>query len=113
MPVADIFRAYMGTDDGPSRGRDGHYGALALGVLPPITFVGDVVPIVTGMAMSFVARGRDSVAAHLDRGRQHQDRRGARGDQFRRGAPSARHLPSSRTIRWRSALDDAAPPRRG
>ncbi|MGQ0714732.1 MAG: thiamine pyrophosphate-dependent dehydrogenase E1 component subunit alpha [Gemmatimonadaceae bacterium] len=61
MPVADIFRAYMGTEDGPSRGRDGHYGSLAHGVIPPISHVGDMVPIVTGIALSFSARGTDQV----------------------------------------------------
>ena len=62
MPIGDIFRAYMGTDDGPSRGRDGHYGAPALGVLPPISHVGDMVPVITGIALSFKVRGQDRVA---------------------------------------------------
>ncbi|HEX6535972.1 MAG TPA: thiamine pyrophosphate-dependent dehydrogenase E1 component subunit alpha [Gemmatimonadaceae bacterium] len=61
MPVADILRAYMGTADGPSRGRDGHYGDLSRGILPPISNIGDVVPVVTGIAMSFRLRGRDGV----------------------------------------------------
>ncbi len=62
MSIADIFRAYMGTDDGPSRGRDGHYGAPALGVIPPISHVGDMVPVVMGIALSFKLRGEDRVA---------------------------------------------------
>ena len=62
MPVADILRAYMGTMDGPSHGRDGHYGDMTHGVLPPISHVGDVVPVVTGIAMTFQARGTDRVA---------------------------------------------------
>lgn len=62
MPVADILRAYMGTADGPSRGRDGHYGDLSRGVLPPISHVGDIVPVVTGIAMSLRMRGSDAVA---------------------------------------------------
>jgi TPP-dependent pyruvate/acetoin dehydrogenase alpha subunit len=62
MPVADIFRAYMGTSDGPSRGRDGHYGSLSHGVIAPISHVGDMVPIVTGIALSFAIRGTDQVA---------------------------------------------------
>ena len=48
MPVADMLRAYMGTSDGPSGGRDGHYGNLALGILAPISHVGDVVPVAAG-----------------------------------------------------------------
>ncbi len=62
MSVADMLRAYMGTMDGPARGRDGHYGDMANGVLAPISHVGDVVPVVAGIAMSFLARGSDRVA---------------------------------------------------
>ena len=62
MSVADILRAYMGTVDGPARGRDGHYGDLANGVLAPISHVGDGVPVVAGIAMSFQSRGTDRVA---------------------------------------------------
>jgi TPP-dependent pyruvate/acetoin dehydrogenase alpha subunit len=62
MPVADIFRAYLGTADGPSGGRDGHYGSLTHGVIAPISHVGDMVPIVTGVALSFAARGTGQVA---------------------------------------------------
>jgi TPP-dependent pyruvate/acetoin dehydrogenase alpha subunit len=62
MPVADVFRAYMGTGDGPTRGRDGHYGSLAHGVVAPISHVGDMVPIVTGIALSFTVRRTGQVA---------------------------------------------------
>jgi TPP-dependent pyruvate/acetoin dehydrogenase alpha subunit len=62
MPVADIFRAYMGTADGPTRGRDGHYGSLEHGVIAPISHVGDMVPIVTGIALAFAIRGTGQVA---------------------------------------------------
>ncbi|HEY9448534.1 MAG TPA: thiamine pyrophosphate-dependent dehydrogenase E1 component subunit alpha [Gemmatimonadaceae bacterium] len=61
MPVADMLRAYMGTSDGPSGGRDGHYGNLALGILAPISHVGDVVPVAAGIALSMRLRGSDSV----------------------------------------------------
>jgi len=62
MPVAETLRAYMGTADGPTRGRDGHYGDLANGVLAPISHVGDMVPVVTGIAMTFKLRATDRVA---------------------------------------------------
>jgi len=62
MPVADILRAYMATADGPSRGRDGHYGAIESGILPPISHVGDVVPVVTGIALAFKMRSEPRVA---------------------------------------------------
>jgi 2-oxoisovalerate dehydrogenase E1 component len=62
MPVAATLRAYMATADSPNGGRDGHYGDLAAGVLPPISHVGDVVPVTTGIALSFVMRGEDRIA---------------------------------------------------
>ncbi|HET7563706.1 MAG TPA: thiamine pyrophosphate-dependent dehydrogenase E1 component subunit alpha [Gemmatimonadaceae bacterium] len=62
MPVADILRAYMGTFDSPSHGRDGHCGDLSKGVLPPISNIGDIVPVVTGVALSFRMRGSEAVA---------------------------------------------------
>ena len=51
MPIADGFRTYLGTGDAPSGGRDLHAGSLAHGVLQPISHVGDVVPVVTGLAL--------------------------------------------------------------
>jgi TPP-dependent pyruvate/acetoin dehydrogenase alpha subunit len=51
MPIADNFRTYLGTGDAPSGGRDLHAGSLAHRVLQPISHVGDVVPVVAGMAL--------------------------------------------------------------
>jgi TPP-dependent pyruvate/acetoin dehydrogenase alpha subunit len=51
MPIADNFRTYLGTGDGPSGGRDLHAGSLQHRVLQPISHVGDVVPVVAGMAL--------------------------------------------------------------
>ena len=62
MPIADILRSYMATYDAPTRGRDGHYGDLSHGVLPPISHVGDMVPVTMGIALSFQMRGEDRVA---------------------------------------------------
>src|SRR5687768_6030415 len=62
MPIADILRSYMATFDAPTRGRDGHYGDLAHGILAPISHVGDMVPVTTGIALSFQMRGEDRVA---------------------------------------------------
>jgi pyruvate dehydrogenase E1 component alpha subunit/2-oxoisovalerate dehydrogenase E1 component alpha subunit len=61
MPVSDIFRSYLGTADSPSGGRDLHVGGLEHGVLPPISHVGDVVPVISGIALSFKQRGEDRV----------------------------------------------------
>jgi TPP-dependent pyruvate/acetoin dehydrogenase alpha subunit len=61
MPVADIFRTYLGAGDAPAGGRDLHVGDLEYGVLPPISHVGDVVPVIAGIAMAFRIRGEDRV----------------------------------------------------
>ncbi len=57
MPMADNLRTYLGTGDSPSRGRDLHAGSLAHHVLQPISHVGDVVPVVAGMALVSRIRG--------------------------------------------------------
>jgi TPP-dependent pyruvate/acetoin dehydrogenase alpha subunit len=51
MPIADNFRSYLGTADAPSGGRDQHAGSFAHRVLQPISHVGDVVPVVAGLAL--------------------------------------------------------------
>jgi TPP-dependent pyruvate/acetoin dehydrogenase alpha subunit len=62
VPPADVLRTYLGTADAPSAGRDLHAGDLARGVLPPISHVGDLVPVVAGIALAFKLRGEPRVA---------------------------------------------------
>jgi pyruvate dehydrogenase E1 component alpha subunit/2-oxoisovalerate dehydrogenase E1 component alpha subunit len=62
MPVADMLRTYLGTADAPSRGRDLHAGSLAHGVLQPVSHVGDMVPVIAGIALAFKLRGEHRVA---------------------------------------------------
>jgi len=62
MPVADMLRAYLGSDDSPSRGRDLHVGAWERGVLQPISHVGDMVPVTSGIALTFRMRQEPRVA---------------------------------------------------
>ncbi len=62
MPVADMLRAYLATADSPSGGRDVHVGDLAHGVLQPISHVGDMVPVVAGIALTFKLRSEARVA---------------------------------------------------
>jgi len=62
MPLADMLRAYLATDDSPSRGRDLHAGSWRHGVLQPISHVGDMVPVVTGIALTFKMKGEKRVA---------------------------------------------------
>jgi TPP-dependent pyruvate/acetoin dehydrogenase alpha subunit len=62
MRLAAMFAGYLGTTDSPAGGRDLHIGDLSRGILAPISHVGDVVPVVTGIALSFRMRGEDRVA---------------------------------------------------
>lgn len=62
MPVADMLRSYLATGDAPSAGRDLHVGDYARGVLQPISHVGDMVPVVAGIALAFKLRGERRVA---------------------------------------------------
>jgi TPP-dependent pyruvate/acetoin dehydrogenase alpha subunit len=62
MPLRSIFAGYLGTGDGPNGGRDGHFGELRRGVLQPISHVGDMVPVCTGIALAFRQRGERRVA---------------------------------------------------
>ncbi|MCB9553468.1 MAG: hypothetical protein H6705_16625 [Myxococcales bacterium] len=62
VPLAASFAAYLGTLDTNTGGRDMHIGDLAKGVVPPISHVGDLVPVMAGCAMAFKLRGERRVA---------------------------------------------------
>lgn len=62
MSLSRMFAGYLGTADGPNGGRDGHFGDLRCGVLQPISHVGDMVPVVTGLALAFSQRDENRVA---------------------------------------------------
>ena len=62
VPIADALRAYLATADSPSGGRDLHVGDLRAGVLQPISHVGDVVPVVAGLALAFKLKREPRVA---------------------------------------------------
>ncbi|HKW41307.1 MAG TPA: thiamine pyrophosphate-dependent enzyme [Gemmatimonadales bacterium] len=62
LPVADMLRAYLGSADAPSGGRDLHVGAWAHGVLQPISHVGDMVPVIAGIALTFKLKRESRVA---------------------------------------------------
>ena len=61
MSVADVFRGYLATDNGPSHGRDVHIGSWSHHVLPPVSPVGIMVPVCLGMAMAARLQGESSV----------------------------------------------------
>jgi TPP-dependent pyruvate/acetoin dehydrogenase alpha subunit len=62
MPLVDLFAGYLGTRDGPNGGRDLHVGSLEHGVIQPISHVGDMVPVMTGVALAFRVRAEARVA---------------------------------------------------
>jgi pyruvate dehydrogenase E1 component alpha subunit/2-oxoisovalerate dehydrogenase E1 component alpha subunit len=62
MPIADMLRAYLATADSPSGGRDLHVGSFSHGVLQPISHVGDMVPVITGIALTFRMKQQPRVA---------------------------------------------------
>ena len=62
MSIADMLRAYLATADSPSGGRDLHVGSFRHGVLQPISHVGDMVPVITGIALTFKMKHEPRVA---------------------------------------------------
>jgi len=62
MPMESMFKAYLGTHDQVSKGRDFHTGDMALGVIPPISMLSTLVPICAGVALGFKQRGEDRIA---------------------------------------------------
>lgn len=61
MPIADGFRACLGTADSPSGGRDLHVGSMRYRVLQPISPVGDMVPVAAGVALAAKLRHEPTV----------------------------------------------------
>ena len=51
MPLADMYRGYLGTANSPSRGRDLHIGAPQHHVISPVSPVGTMVPVCLGIAL--------------------------------------------------------------
>jgi 2-oxoisovalerate dehydrogenase E1 component len=62
MPLADMLRGYLGTDDSPTRGRDLHIGDFNRGALAPISHVGDIMAVTAGIALSFKIKQEPRVA---------------------------------------------------
>ncbi len=61
MPVADMLREYLATEDSPSRGKDLHTGDLKYGVIAPPSQVGSLVSVIPGVGLSFKNRGERRV----------------------------------------------------
>ena len=62
MPIVDMLRGYLGTEDSPTRGRDLHIGDFTRGVLAPISHVGDIMAVTGGVALSFKLKNQPRVA---------------------------------------------------
>jgi pyruvate dehydrogenase E1 component alpha subunit/2-oxoisovalerate dehydrogenase E1 component alpha subunit len=59
----EILRQYMAKGDSPTRGRELniHYGDLVRGFVGQISHLGDMVPVMAGVSLSFKLRGEDRV----------------------------------------------------
>jgi TPP-dependent pyruvate/acetoin dehydrogenase alpha subunit len=64
VPIADVFRNYLGRADGPTAGRDGnmHFGVPERGIFPLVSMLGDLVPVTVGAALAFKRRREPRVA---------------------------------------------------
>ncbi|HKY32467.1 MAG TPA: thiamine pyrophosphate-dependent dehydrogenase E1 component subunit alpha [Candidatus Polarisedimenticolia bacterium] len=62
MPILDMLKAYLGAPDTITRGRDLHTGDPDRGVIPPTSFVGSLVPVFAGIALSFKMQRQRRVA---------------------------------------------------
>lgn len=61
IPVADMLREYLATEDSPSKGKDLHIGDLEYGVIAPPSQVGSLGAVVPGVALAFKSRGERRV----------------------------------------------------
>lgn len=59
----EIFRQYMAKAESPTRGRELniHYGDLQRGFIGQISHLGDMVPVMAGVSLSFKVRGQPRV----------------------------------------------------
>lgn len=62
MPLADLFRGYLASRDGPNGGRDIHIGSPQRGVVPPVSQMGTNAGVMAGVAMGLRGEGRGGVA---------------------------------------------------
>jgi TPP-dependent pyruvate/acetoin dehydrogenase alpha subunit len=62
VPLSDLFRGYLATEDSLSGGRDLHIGDLGRNVLQPISHMGTNAEVMTGVALAFRLRAEPRVA---------------------------------------------------
>ena len=61
MSIERILHGALGTALSPTGGTDGHIGDNALGIIQPISHVAEMVPVITGVALSFKNRAEARV----------------------------------------------------
>lgn len=61
MPVADMLKAYLGTGDQITRGRDLHTGDPARGVIPPTSMMACLVPVFAGIGIALRNSGKKQI----------------------------------------------------
>ncbi|MGH7543535.1 MAG: thiamine pyrophosphate-dependent dehydrogenase E1 component subunit alpha, partial [Gemmatimonadota bacterium] len=59
----DILKQYMAKATGPSRGRDLniHFGDLEKGFVGPVSMLGDMIPVMAGVALAARMKGEDRI----------------------------------------------------
>jgi TPP-dependent pyruvate/acetoin dehydrogenase alpha subunit len=62
MPVADMLRGYLATQDSPNQGRDLHIGGAEYGLVAPVSVVGGLASVVVGYALAFKMTGTRRIA---------------------------------------------------
>jgi TPP-dependent pyruvate/acetoin dehydrogenase alpha subunit len=61
--VAEIMKQFMGKSDNPTRGRDGtHWGDIRRNAVAPISTLGDLLPVLAGVALAARLQGRNIAA---------------------------------------------------
>jgi pyruvate dehydrogenase E1 component alpha subunit/2-oxoisovalerate dehydrogenase E1 component alpha subunit len=60
----EVFQQYMAKGTGPSRGRELniHYGAPERNFIGPVSMLGEMIPLMAGVALGMKMRGQESVA---------------------------------------------------
>ena len=92
VPPRDIFTQHMAKYTSPTLGKDGtsHFGDLKVRhMVSPISMLGDLIPVMAGVAMAGRYLGQKIVAHDLDWRWRQLHRRVSRRDEFRRVAARA------------------------
>jgi len=64
IPPRDIFTQYMGKAASPTKGKERihYFGDMSKGVIASLSILGDMIPVIAGIALASRLQGRSSVA---------------------------------------------------